>query len=68
MKKFFFYFLVLSIFPLNTLAKIAYIDLNFILNNSEVGKFVNFHIEKIKKENYSKYKQQENKLMRKKNY
>ena len=65
MKKFFFYFLVLYIFPFNTFAKIAYIDLNFILNNSEVGKFVNLHIEKIKKENYSKYKQQENKLIEK---
>ena len=65
MKKFFFYFLVLSIFPLNTLAKIAYIDLNLILNNFDVGKFVNSHIEKIKKENYSKYKQQENKLIEK---
>ena len=65
MKKFFFYFLVFSIFPLNTFAKIAYIDLNLILNNSEVGKFVNLHIEKIKKENYSKYKQQENKLIEK---
>ena len=63
MKNFFFYFLVLSIFPLNTFANIAYIDLNLILNNSEVGKFVNLHIEKIKKENYSKYKQQENKLI-----
>ena len=65
MKKFLFYFLLLYIFPLNTFAKIAYIDLNFILNNSDVGKFVNLHIEKIKKENYSKYKQQENKLIEK---
>ena len=65
MKKFFLYFLVLFIFPINTFAKIAYIDLNLILNNSDVGKFVNSHIEKIKKENYSKYKQQENKLIEK---
>ena len=65
MKKFFFYFLVLYIIPFNTFAKIAYIDLNFILNNSDVGKFVNLHIEKIKKENYSKYKQEENKLIEK---
>ena len=65
MKKFFFYFLVLFIFPINTFAKIAYIDLNLILNNSDVGRFVNSHIEKIKNENYSKYKQQENKLIEK---
>ena len=50
MKKFLIYFLLLSLLPLNTFAKIAYIDLNFILNNSDVGKFVNLHIEKIKKE------------------
>ena len=65
MKKFLIYFLLLSLLPLNTFAKIAYIDLNFILNNSDVGKFVNLHIEKIKNENYSKYKQQENKLIEK---
>ncbi len=65
MKKFIIYFLLLSLLPLNTFAKIAYIDLNFILNNSDVGKFVNLHIEKIKNENYSKYKQQENKLIEK---
>ena len=65
MKKFLIYFLLLSVFPLSTFAKIAYIDLNFILNNSDVGKHVNLHIEKIKKENYSKYKQQENKLIEK---
>ena len=65
MKKFLIYLLLLSILPLNTFAKIAYIDLNFILNNSDVGKFVNLHIEKIKNENYSKYKQQENKLIEK---
>ena len=50
MKKFYFFLLILFLFPLNTFAKIAYIDLNLILNNSDVGKFVNEHIDKIKKE------------------
>tara|TARA_B100000989_G_scaffold255943_1_gene204946 strand:- start:655 stop:1164 length:510 start_codon:yes stop_codon:yes gene_type:complete len=63
MKKFYFFLLILIFIPFNTFAKIAYIDLNLILNNSDVGKFVNAHIEKIKKENYSKYKEQENKLI-----
>ena len=63
MKKFYFFLLILIFIPFNTFAKIAYIDLNLILNNSDVGKFVNAHIEKIKNENYSKYKEQENKLI-----
>ena len=65
MKKFYFYFLILAIFPSNTFAKIAYIDLNLILNMSDVGKFVNTHIEKIRNENYSKFKEKENKLIQK---
>ena len=51
MKKFFFYFLIFIIFPLNTFAKVAYIDLKLILKESDVGKFVNDHINKIKNEN-----------------
>ena len=65
MKKFYFFLLIFIFIPFNTFAKIAYIDLNLILNNSDVGKFVNAHIEKIKNENYSKYKEQENKLIKK---
>ena len=65
MKKFYFFLLILFLFPLNTFAKIAYIDLNLILNKSDVGKFVNEHIDKIKKENYLKYKEQEDKLIKK---
>ena len=65
MKKIYFYLLILIFFPFNTFAKIAYIDLNLILNKSDVGKFVNAHIEKIKNENNTKYKEQENKLIKK---
>ena len=63
MKKFFFYFLIFIIFPLNTFAKVAYIDLKLILKESDVGKFVNDKIKKIKNENYSKFKEKENKLI-----
>ena len=63
MKKFYFFLLILIFFPLNTFAKIAYIDLNLILNKSEVGIFVNSRIEKIKNEYYLKYKEQENRLL-----
>ena len=63
MKKFFFYFLIFFIFPLNTFAKVAYIDLKLILKESDVGKFVNDHINKIKNENNSKFKEKENKLI-----
>ncbi len=65
MKKIYFFLLILIFIPFNTFAKIAYIDLNLILNNSDVGKFVNAHIEKIENENYSKYKELENKLINK---
>ena len=63
MKRFYFFLLILISFPLNTIAKIAYIDLNLILNKSEVGIFVNSRIEKIKNEYYLKYKEQENRLL-----
>ncbi len=63
--KFFFYLFVFVFFSVNTNAQIVYIDLNFILNESEVGKYVNAYVDKIKNENYLKYKEQENKLIKK---
>ncbi len=65
MKNFFFYFFIIFFISLNTKAQIVYIDLNLILNKSEVGKFVNAHIEKITNENYSKYKEEEKNLIQK---
>tara|TARA_Y100000591_G_C21463497_1_gene512094 strand:+ start:108 stop:626 length:519 start_codon:yes stop_codon:yes gene_type:complete len=40
MKKFFFIFLIFFfIFNTNVIAKIAYLDVNYILENSQIGKF-----------------------------
>ena len=50
MKKIFFFvfFFINVIISTNVKAKIAYIDINYILKTSEVGKFLNAHIEKKK--------------------
>ena len=65
MKNFFFYFFIIFFISINAKAQIVYIDLNLILNKSEVGKFVNAHIEKITNENFSKYKEEEKNLIQK---
>ncbi len=54
MKKFFIYFILINCLTLSVKAQIAYIDINLVLNESEVGKFLNSHIEKIKKKKYRK--------------
>ncbi len=46
-------------------ADIAYIDLNYILNKSEVGKSVNDHLKKIKNSQLLKYKEIETELIKK---
>ena len=52
----------LNIFTFNSYAKIVYIDLNFIINKSEVGITLNNHIKKLKEKNLSKFNQIENEL------
>ena len=46
-------------------AEIAYIDINFILKTSEVGKYLNKHIQKLKKKIIKKFKEIENELIKK---
>jgi outer membrane protein len=48
-----------------TYAKIVYIDVNYILNNSEVGKSLNIYIKKTKDENIISYKEIEDKFIKK---
>ena len=55
--------LVLNIFTFNSKAEIVYIDINFILNSSEVGKNLNNYIESIKNQNSLKYEQIESELI-----
>ncbi len=63
MKKIIIYLFLLNLFFLNAKAEIAFIDLNLILNSSEVGKYLNAHINKIKNDNIHKYKEIEKKLL-----
>ena len=65
MKKISLLFIFLSIIICNAKAEIAYIDINFILNQSNVGKFLNNHIENSKKINLAKYKKIEDELIKK---
>ena len=63
MKKFFIYFILISFFTSSLKAQIAYIDMNLVLNKSEVGKYLNSHIEKIKNKNIEKFKEIEKNLI-----
>ena len=66
MKKIFFFIFILKIISITTSkAEIAYIDINYILKVSEVGKFLNVHIEKKKFEHEEKFKKLENELVKK---
>ena len=65
MKKKILIFILLNILTLNSKAEIVYIDINFILNSSDVGKNLNAYLETIKKENSLKYKEIENNLVNK---
>ncbi len=65
MKKLFLFFILLNLFTLNSKAEIVYIDVNKILNNSDVGKFLNNYIKKIKNENSTKFKLIEEDLLKK---
>ena len=65
MKKIIFFFILFNIFTFNLKAEIVYIDINFILKTSEVGKSLTAYINKIKNEDVIKYKEIENKLLNK---
>ena len=63
MKKIIIFLIFFNVFTLNLKAEIAYIDINFILKTSEVGKSLNTYIDKIKNEDIAKYKEIEKKLL-----
>ena len=60
-----FIIIFLNLFSLSASAKIAYIDINLILKTSDVGKFLNSHIEKKKSEYLIKHKKIEQELIQK---
>ena len=65
MKKKILIFILLNILTLNSKAEIVYIDINFILNSSDVGKNLNTYLETIKNQNLMKYEEIENDLVNK---
>ena len=65
MKKFLiiiFFFISISS---NTYSQIAYIDINFILNKSEVGKSLNKHLKNMNEKNISNFNKIEKELIEK---
>ena len=65
MKKKILIFILLNILTLNSKAEIVYIDINFILNSSDVGKNLNTYLETVKNQNLLKYEKIENDLVNK---
>ena len=65
MKKKILIFILLNILTFNSKAEIVYIDINYILNSSDVGKNLNNYIETIKNQNSIKYEKIENDLVNK---
>ena len=65
MKKILFFVILLNLLFINVKAEIAYIDINLILNKSEVGIFLNNYVENIKKKDLSKYNKIEDELIKK---
>ena len=66
MKKYYLLFLLIFKFSISgASAEVVYIDLNFILNSSEVGKSLNKHVNQIITKNNEKYKIIEDKIINK---
>ena len=57
--------LILNLIPFPALSEIVYIDINFILNNSKIGKSLNQYLKKINNENLIKYKDLEKAIINK---
>ena len=66
MKKYYLVTLLLfKLFISSASAEIVYIDINYILNSSDVGKLLNNHINKIVTKNNEKYKIIEEEIIKK---
>ena len=65
MKKILLFVIFINLLFINAKAEIAYIDINLILNKSEVGIFLNNYVENIKKKDQSKYNKIEDELIKK---
>tara|TARA_B100000989_G_C19410772_1_gene414252 strand:- start:237 stop:746 length:510 start_codon:yes stop_codon:yes gene_type:complete len=67
MKKLIFFLFLFNSIIFNSKAEIAYIDIGYILNESDVGKSLNNYIQSIKDKDITKYKKLENELKKKEN-
>ena len=65
MQKIIIFLIFWNFFSIKAKAEIAYIDINLILNKSEVGIFLNNYLESVKKKELSKYNEIENELIKK---
>ena len=65
MRKILLFLILFNLLVINAKAEIAYIDINFILNKSEVGIFLNNYVENIKKKELYKYNKIEDELIKK---
>ena len=65
MKKFFLKFLILFFYSINSYGQVVYIDINQILNNSEIGKSLNHYLKEINDKNLAKFNEIETKLKKK---
>lgn len=65
MKKLIIIFLFLQLISVKSYSQIVYIDINLILNTSEVGKSLNNHLKLINDINIKKYKTIENEIAKK---
>ena len=65
MKKTFIFLIFISLSISHVRAEIVYIDINFILKNSRLGKSLNNYLTKIENENSEKYNKIENELIKK---
>ena len=68
MKKFFIFIIIFfNIFILKAYSQIAYIDINYILSESIVGKSLNSHLENLSSEYSEKYNRLQSQLVEKEN-
>ena len=65
MKKIIFFLIIFCTYVQSIKAEVVYIDINSILNRSEVGKSLNDFLEKIKNKDLKKYKLIEAQLIKK---
>lgn len=65
MKKLIFIFLLIFFFNSNSFSQIVYIDMNYLLNNSKIGKSLNSHLIKIKSQYQEKFNRIEKDLKKK---